>query len=119
MDKQQALYDFWHKATGLEAYEENSIPDNAKLPYCTYQTIVSSLNDPVFPMGHIWDDGTSYEALDGYLKAFEEYVGLGITKPLDKGYMFICKGTPFAQRIKDDVGSKGYLINIQIEFLSN
>lgn len=122
MDKQQALYHFWHEATGLEAYEENRIPDNAALPYVTYQTLIGSLDEPVFPIGHIWcDKRTSFTALDGYLARLEAYLPRfkGKTIPIDEGVMYVTRGTPFAQRESDDTGAIGYLINLSVEFLSN
>lgn len=121
MDKQEALYKFWHEATGLTAYEENSIPDDAQLPYCTYQTILDSLDYALFPLGHVWMRTVSWEALDAVQKRIEAYIGKGITIEMNEGYLFICKGSPFAQRETDENDSsiKGYLLNIQAEFLSN
>ena len=122
MDKQQALYHFWRQATGLEAYEENKIPDNAKLPYVTYQTQIGALDEPVFPIGHIWDDKRlSFTALDGYLARLEAYLPRvsGKCIPMDEGIMYVTRGTPFAQRESDGEGAVGYLINLGIEFLSN
>lgn len=121
MDKQQALYTFWHEATGLEAYEENKIPDNAALPYVTYQTIVGALDEPVFPMGHIWcDKRLSFSVLDGYLARLEAYMGRGKLIAMDdNGVLFVTRGTPFAQRTSDDTGAIGYLVNLGVEFFSN
>lgn len=123
MDKQQALYTFWHEATGLEAYEESKIPDKAVLPYCTYQTITGALDEPVFPIGHIWvkkTDDVSWNALDGYLAKLEAYLNRGRLIAMDdQGVLFVTRGTPFAQRVGDDVGAVGYLINLGVEYFSN
>ena len=121
MDKQQALNKFWHEATGLTACEENSIPDSAVLPYCTYQTIIDGLDNAVFPLGHIWDKNLSWERLDTILAAVDAYIGRGTVIKLDEGRMFVCKGTPFAQRRTDEETSvvKGYEIQLQIEFFTN
>lgn len=121
MDKQQALNKFWRQATGLIAYEENSVPDGAVLPYCTYQTIIDSLDSAVFPLGHIWDKSLSWENLDTHLSAVEAFIGKGVVVALDEGRMFVCKGAPFAQRRTDENTSevKGYEIQLQIEFFTN
>ncbi len=121
MDKQQALNKFWSEATGLPAYEENSIPENAQLPYCTYQTIIDGLEYAVFPLGHIWMRSVSWNALDALQRRIESFIGMGRIIKMDEGRLFICKGSPFAQRERDEEDSsiKGYLINIQAEFLSN
>ena len=36
MDKAQALHSFW-SGFGLTAYDENTVPDGAQLPYITYE----------------------------------------------------------------------------------
>lgn len=118
MDKQQLYNSFWQQASGLTAYEENAIPDNATLPYCTYQTITDSLSYAVFPAAHIWDNNESWETLDAVLNRITGFIGTGKTFAVDGGGAFICKGSPFAQRTTDDTGAKGYLINIQVEFFT-
>ena len=122
MDKQQALNRFWTEATGLPAYEELNIPETADVDsgYCTYQTIVDALDSPVFPLGHIWMRKVSWEALDIILKHVEAHIEGGRLIPMDSGRLFICKGSPFAQRVEDesDNSIKGYLINIQAEYFS-
>lgn len=120
MDKQQALNKFWSEASGLPAYEENAIPEDAQLPYCTYQTILDGLDYAVFPLGHIWMRSVSWGALDAIQKRIEAYIDTGKIIKMDEGNLFICKGSPFAQRVRDEEDSsiKGYLLNIQAEFLS-
>ena len=121
MDKQEALNYFWQQATGLTAYEENNIPDDAVLPYCTYETIVDSLDNAVFPLGHIWDRNLSWNNRDAILAQVSAYIGHGKIIKLDEGRMFVCKGTPFAQRRSDEADDtvKGYEIQLQIEFFTN
>lgn len=121
MDKQQALNKFWREATGLTAYEENSVPDGAVLPYCTYQTTLDSLDNAVFTLGHVWDKSLSWERLDALVGAVNAYIGQGVILRLDEGRMFVCRGNPFAQRRTDEDTSeiKGYEIQIQIEFFTN
>lgn len=120
MNKMQALNKFWTEATGLTAYEENSIPDDAQLPYCTYQTLIDSLDAPVFPMGHVWMRTDSWKPLDTIQMRVERYIEGGRILPMDEGKLFVCKGRPFSQRETDESNNsiKGYLINIQIEYLS-
>lgn len=120
MDKQQALYDFWHSATGLPCYESGAVPDYAKLPYCTYETTIDELGTAVPASGSIWNRVESWESLDTILKSVSEYISRGRLVPMDVGSILINKGSPFANRINDDDDSsiKGYSINLQIEFLS-
>lgn len=118
MDKSQALYKLWSEATGLPAYEENSIPDSAQLPYVSYQSQRDSLGYALFPHATVWSNKDSYGELDSVIEAVEAYIGTGKVIPIDNGSLFVCKGSPFAQRLTDDTGAKGYLINIQIEFFT-
>lgn len=121
MDKQEAYNRFWREATGLTAYEENNIPVDAVLPYCTYETILDGLDSAVFPLGHIWDKSLSWEARDAILAHVSAYIGHGKILKLDEGRMFICKGTPFAQRRADEGDNTvgGYEIQLQVEFFTN
>lgn len=121
MNKPQTLNYFWRTATGLEAYAEEAVPDDAQLPYVTYQTLVDSLDYQVSPLATIWERSESWNGSDRVLKKVEDYIGTGVTIKMDEGYMFVCKGSPFAQRRVDpeDRLVHGYLITLQLEFLSN
>lgn len=120
MDKQQALYNFWHNATGLPCYESGSVPDNAQLPYCTYDTVIDSLDYAVPASASIWNRADSWATLDGIINAVSSYIDRGILVAMDNGRILINKGTPFAMRMdeENDKTIKGYSINIQIEFLT-
>ena len=43
MDKQQAIHGFW-SSFGITAYDENSVPDDAELPYITYNDLHSNMD---------------------------------------------------------------------------
>ena len=39
MNKEQAIHFFWSQF-GLPAYDENSVPDDAQMPYITYNVVI-------------------------------------------------------------------------------
>ena len=120
MNKSQALYNFW-SGFKLPAYDENSVPDDVALPYITYSDITDSLGNVVQLSASIWDRSNSWERIS--LKADEVAEKIGkngyhiIT--IDGGYVWLTKGTPFAQRMGDpDKEIKRIYLNVQAEFLT-
>ena len=43
MDKYQAINEFWNRF-GVMAYDENTVPDDAELPYITYGVNIAALH---------------------------------------------------------------------------
>ena len=103
MDKAQALYDFW-ASFGLPAYDETNIPDDAVMPYITYNTVTDSIDNVVPLSGSIWYRSTSWAEIshksDEIAKKVAEH-GYYITTA-QNGYLWLTKGQPFAQRIANE-----------------
>lgn len=121
MDKAQAIYQFW-SSFGLNAYDENSLPDDAVMPYITYQTVTDSL-DKVVPMSaSIWYRSTSWADCQRKAEAIAKAIAeKGFVRyPVTGGYVWITKGTPFAQRVPDtsDLQVKRMYLNITAEYLT-
>lgn len=118
MNKEQAIHFFWSQF-GLPAYDENSVPDGAQMPYITYNVVIDGLN-AVLPMsGNVWYNSSSWEQISLKVAEIGLGIGDGIIQKLDEGYMWLYKGTPFAQRISEDSDNvKNYYINIGVEFLT-
>lgn len=119
MDKQQAYHSLW-SSFNLPAYDENSVPDDAQKPYITYQVILGDLDGPVYPSASLWYRSTSWNDIDLKLKEIAAYIEDMQPVPLDDGgYMYVTKGTPFAQRMtEEDRTVKRYYLNLAIEFLT-
>ena len=120
MDKSQALNSFW-SSFGLPAYDVNSVPTDAAMPYITYETAVDSIESVLNLQGNIWYRQISWADASKKADEISEYLyGIWpVTKKIDGGRMFITKGTPFAQRMGDDDDMiKRIVINIQVEFLT-
>lgn len=121
MDKVQALDKFWN-SFGIPAYDENSVPDDAKLPYITYNVVMDNLDNVVNMYASIWYRSTSWREVT--LKACE--IGKHIVEmyppsiPFDDGRLYIARGNPFAQRLSDpsDNMIRRIYLNIQVEYLS-
>ena len=121
MDKAQAIHAFW-SSFGLTAYDEMTVPDDAQMPYITYNMTSGKLEDPLAMYGNLWYYDTSWEAItkksDEIARAIAEWGYY--TAKIDTGYVWITQGVPFAQRMSDpesDMVRRIYL-NINVEFLA-
>lgn len=119
MDKEQAYYSLW-SSFSVPAYDEGSVPDEAKPPYIAYQVLIDDIDAPVYPTATLWWRDTSWAGIDAKLAEIGSYIEDLSPIKLDDGYMNVTKGTPFAQRRTDDSDKtvKGYLLNLGVEFLT-
>ena len=122
MNKEQAIQQFW-SSFGLTAYDSNTIPtgkDKPKPPYITYDVITDSLGTPVALSGSIWYHSTKWDEITAKKDEIAAEIGYGhkIIK-IDGGYLYITKGSPFAQRAPDEDDSiRRIYINLMVEFLT-
>ena len=120
MNKQQALYKFW-SGFDIPAYEQYSVPDNAKLPYITYSESVNSIGEVAVMNASVWDFAESWEWVIEKANEIGDTIGRGgYTINYDGGLLWIVRGTPFAQRMGDesDHRIKRVVINIMAEYIS-
>lgn len=103
MDKSQAIYNLWSQF-GLPVYDENTVPDDAVFPYITYSTALNSIGNVVSLSGSLWYHSTSWEEASQKAEEIAEYIGkFGHRSiPIEGGYFFVTKGSPFAQRMSDE-----------------
>lgn len=117
-DKWQAIQSFWG-GFGIPAYDESSVPDGASLPYITYNASVGDFEMVVQLTGSVWYFGTSWAEISAKVDEIARAVVMGKIVKLDGGYMYICKGSPFAQRMPDDNDHiKRVYIVMQAEFFT-
>ena len=113
-DKWQAIQSFW-EGFGIPAYDKNSVPDDAVAPYITYTPIVADFEKPLVLSGSIWYRGSSWKPISQ--KADEISKSLKKIIPVEGGYLFLTRGSPFAQRMDDpDESVKRIYINLMAEF---
>ena len=120
MNKSQAIHNFW-SSFGLFAYDTYSVPAEAAFPYITYELSLDSFDNEVYLSASIWDYSTSWENISKKTDEISKSLGGGGKMlAFDEGAVWIKKGSPFAQRMGDEVNDniKRMLINISAEFIS-
>jgi len=119
MTKNAALYEFF-SSFGIPAYPHTAVPDDAKMPYITYDTLIAAFGDaPVSLTVNVWYY-TESEALPNAMvdRIAKAITNGGVQIPCDGGTMWITKGSPFAQSVADDSDKniKRRYLNIDVEF---
>lgn len=119
MNKSQALDAFWN-SFGVPAYSEETVPDDVAARHITYSVATGSVNSPVALSASIWDTNTtSWDYVSNLAENISNALIEVKSVPLDVGYMYITRGTPFAQRMTDENDSvRRIYINIMVEFLT-
>ncbi len=121
MDKYQAIDQFWNSFE-WPAYDENTVPDDASMPRITYSMVSDSIGYPVMIPASLWDKSSSWERISK--KAEEISQAIASMNPpaieIDNGRMYITKGSPYAQRMRDssdDLIRRIYL-NVDVEYFT-
>lgn len=122
MTREKALHQFW-SSFGLKAYDEMTVPtgdDAPALPYITYEVVTDNLNHPVSISGSVWYRSTSWTEVTQKAEQIAEAIGYGhLIIKIDGGYMYLTRGTPFAQRVGDEDDSiRRILLNLTCEYLT-
>lgn len=119
MTKEAAIYTFYSQF--LPAYEENSVPETAKLPYLTYSIATSAFLDGETMMNvNLWYGGTSWRECNAKSAEISAAIGIGGEMlKCDGGYIWLKRGSPFSQNMagEDDM-IKRKLLTITAEFLT-
>lgn len=122
MDKAQVIHDFWSRF-GIPAYDENTVPDDAVMPYITYSVSTGSIEDLVILTASVWYRSTRWREITLKIDEIEHYIDdvSPLAVKIDGGRAYFTKGTPFSQRMAepgDDMTRRVYL-QINAEFLTN
>ena len=123
MDKEQALHSFW-SSFGLNAYDENTVPDNALAAnngkYLTYNVSTASFEEPTPLYANLWYKSSSWSQITAKANEIAKRIGRGgRLVPFDGGAIWICRGTPFSQRMADERDTiRRIYINVMAEFIS-
>lgn len=119
MDKLQAYHKFW-SSFGIKAYDETSVPDNAIMPYITYESAEDSFNQTLALTASVWYRSSSWA---GVVQKVKE-IALDISRGgkivnYDEGAFWISMATPWAQRLADenDDSVRRMILNIEVEFI--
>ena len=122
MDKAQALHAFW-SSFGIPAYDENCVPDDAQMPYITYEVQTDSLEANLSISASLWYRSLSWEAITKKADEIALYI-VNMYPPavkIDTGRMYVTKGSPFAQRMAEpsDKYIRRMVLNINVEFFTS
>ena len=121
MTKSQALYAFF-SGFGIPAYERSRVPESATYPYLTYDYKDAELGElPVALTVDIYYITESNDEPDAKAAAMAAAVGRGgVTLPCDCGCIWLKRGSPFCQALRDPIDRRinRRYINITAEFLT-
>ena len=119
MTKNAALQKFF-EGFGMGAYTTASVPKDVILPYLTYEAAVGAFGDGEYNIPvSLWFWTTSEAIPNAKVQEISDYIGYGgVRIPCDGGSIWIKRGIPFAQAVKDDTAPdlKRRLINLNVEY---
>lgn len=119
MDKFQALYSFWN-SFGLKAYEENSVPESARVPYITYEVQSDDFfGDDVSLTASLWYHSTSWAEITQKSEEIAKWIGIrGKFIKFDDGHLWVKRRKPFTTNMVDDSDDlmKRIILNIDVQF---
>lgn len=120
MTKAAAIYQFW-SGFGLTAYEENTVPTDAAFPYITYQLVTDSFGREIPLTASLWYRSESWTGINAKTEEISQKISRGgKIIPCDGGAIWLKRGQPFAQNMRDesdDLIKRKYL-NITAEFMA-
>ncbi len=123
MDKWQAQQTYW-EGFGLPAYDELTVPDNASMPYITYEAVSGNIGATTTVSASLWYRSNSWAEIsqraDAIAKAIYEDPRSAI--PIDGGYMKVRlpDGTMHSDRMDEpnDKDVRRIRFTVEIEFLT-
>lgn len=127
MNKMMTLDAFWN-GFNVPAFDENSVPDEKDrialsgkaFPYITYEVTSDEFGNKLAQTASLWYRSSSWAGATKKEQEIADYIGRGgrLVK-YDGGAIWVCKGSPWAQRMDDssDELIKRIILNVEIEFL--
>ena len=119
MNKSQTLHAFW-SGFGLPAYDENSVPDEAVLPYITYEVSSDSFGASLMQSASLWYRSSSWADITEKEQEIADFITRGGRMlKYDGGSMWIQKSSPWAQRMSEasDDMIRRIILSVTVEFL--
>ena len=119
MNSIQTLHAFW-SSFGWKAYDETSVPDDAVLPYITYEVSSDEFGSTLLQNASLWYRSTSWAEVTEKEQEIAEFIGRGGRMlKFDGGAIWLQKSTPWAQRMSDssDDMIRRIVLSIMIEYL--
>lgn len=121
MTKAAALYQFF-SGFGMPAYAASSVPEDVNFPYLTYELSTSAWNGGEVGLTvNLWFYTESEAIPNAKAQELSEDIGYGgVTIPCDGGLIWLKRGSPWCQSLKDDTDQniKRRYINVTAEYLT-
>lgn len=119
MTKASVMHRFW-SSFGMDAYEENSVPADAVMPYITYEFASADSGEECALSASIWYDDPSWNGINKKADEIAAAIGNGRIQTCGTGYMKIRKGVPFAvsSGIAEDRNIRRKILNIFVMYLT-
>lgn len=122
MNSAQALHSFW-SSFGWKAYDATTVPSEAfkpEMPRITYDVAFSGFDDTVMLSASLWTVGYSWDEISRKANEIYEHIGLGgVLIDYDEGKIWIKRGSPFAQRMADEVDTvRRIYLNVEVEYFT-
>lgn len=110
------LYDFFNSFE-IPAYVTNFVPNNARLPYITYDAFIGKPLETV-PIGiKVWYEGNLPTKLFETVEKIKTKIGKELQLHCGNGFLYIFPGTPFAQPAADENPNVSvFYLNINISY---
>ena len=112
----RTLYEFF-SGFGIPAYVQDNIPDNARMPYITYELIEPEPLSYAYMHASVWYRDTSYNAVSAKCDEIKAAIGRGTSLPTGNGFVALYRenNTPFAQIMSDpNPETKRVLLSMRI-----
>lgn len=120
MDKWQAQDTFWN-SFDIPAFDQNTVPPAAEMPYITYEAVSGSYDSPRTVTASVWYRSKSWREVSK--KADEIAQGIKSMPPsmkIDGGRLAVrIPTTGFAQRMSDtDEDVRRIVLSVEMSFLT-
>lgn len=120
MTKGAALQSFFESI--MPAYAETSVPDDAAFPYLTYQLSLNAWESGETALAiNMWFRTPSEAIPNAKAQELSDAIGYsGITIPCDGGFIWLKRGSPWCQSMRDESDSmiKRRYINVIAEYFT-
>ena len=95
-DTAAALYGFFSRFN-IPAYVEQTVPDNAALPYITYELREPEAGQNTSLKVRVWYEGTGFAAVVDKVDEIKRALGRGASLHVDNGAVWLWPDTNFCQ----------------------
>lgn len=121
MTKEAALKAFF-ESFGIPAYPSSGVPDDVIFPYLTYDPVTDAWESgPVSITLNLWYYTTQESPPNAKARELSQRIGTGgAVVKCDEGYIWIKRGSPWCQNLRDDADRniKRRYLNISAEYLT-